>query len=64
MKRVSLSNRTRRPRGERRRLLREYFLNAVTLALMKEAGSLATVATVATVAPVPPRRPVRSSASA
>jgi hypothetical protein len=40
MKRVSLSPSDRRLSGERRRLLREYFLNALTLALMKEAGSL------------------------
>jgi hypothetical protein len=31
---------TQRARSQRRRLLREYFLNALTLALMKEAGTL------------------------
>jgi hypothetical protein len=40
MKRVTVDSTARRARGERRRLLREYFLNALTLALMKEAGTL------------------------
>lgn len=56
MKRVSLTNSARRARGERRRLLRAYFLNALTLALMKEAGSLGAAT------PLPARRPARSSA--
>jgi hypothetical protein len=46
MKRVSVGSTARRARGERRRLLREYFLNALTLALMKEAGTLGAPAPV------------------
>ena len=47
MDRVPTSPPPRRLSGKRRQLLREYFLNALTLALMKEAGSLGT--------PMPPR---------
>lgn len=56
MKRVSFSPPTRRPSGQRRQLLREYFLNALTLALMKEAGSLGEPV------PVRTRRTLRPSA--
>lgn len=53
MKRDSVATAAKPLRGERRRLLREYFLNAVTLALMKEAGSMAAPAAA------PVRRPPR-----
>jgi hypothetical protein len=56
MKRVSFAPSTQRSRGERRRLLREYFLNAITLALMKEAGTLGAPVRVDA------RRPSRPSA--
>lgn len=58
MKRSSMLTSSRRSLGERRRLLREYFLNALTLALMKEAGALGTPARTAA------RRPERPSLSA
>ena len=53
MDRVPTSLPPRRLSGKRRQLLREYFLNALTLALMKEAGSLG--------APMP-ARPIRPDA--
>lgn len=56
MKRISFAPSTQRSRGERRRLLREYFLNALTLALMKEAGTLGTPVRADA------RRPARPSA--
>ena len=54
MKRNAVVTPAKPVRGERRRMLREYFLNAVTLALMKEAGTMAAPA------PAPVRRPARS----
>lgn len=57
MKRIPFSPpAARRPSGQRRQLLREYFLNALTLALMKEAGSLGEAV------PVRVRRQARASA--
>jgi|GEM_PF-2157100 len=44
MKQHSMASSKPRPSRERRRLLREYFFNALALALMKEAGALAAAA--------------------
>ena len=55
MKRDSTLTVPPRPPGERSRLLREYFLNALTLALMKEAGTLGAPVRVA------PRRRLRTA---
>ena len=55
MKRDSSPHSTPPLSAERGKLLRDYFLNALTLALMKEMSTLATTAASPTPPPLRPR---------